>query len=275
MRKLKFFFSFIVAAIVFAACHTPTNITYFQDLKDKDALQSLEAKVITLQPLDQISIIVNSREPQLAAMFNMPYYTRRIGETQSLTASNAVTNSQASQYISGYTVDSKGEIDFPILGKIKVAGMTREAVSEDIKARLIASNQIKDPVVTIEYMNLGVTVMGEVTRPGRYKIDRDRFTIMDALGLAGDLTINGERKDIAVLRHGVGTTDQVMRVDLTKGAELYSSPAFYIQQGDIIYVNPNEKRQRESTVNGNNLRSSSFWISLASLLTSVSVLIFK
>lgn len=273
--KLNTFAMCALVTLVFCACSTPKNITYFQDLNDKSSIQTLEAKVVTLQPLDQISIIVNSREPSISAMFNMPYYTRRIGDTQSLTANNSVASSTSSQYISGYTVDSKGEIDFPIIGKIKVAGMTREAVAADIKARLIASNQIKDPVVTIEYMNLGVTVMGEVARPGRYKIDRDRFTVMDALGLAGDLTINGERKNITVLRHTLGTADEVIRLDLTSGYSLYSSPGFYIQQGDIIYVSPNDKRQRESTVNGNNLRTSSFWISLASLLTSVAVLIFK
>ena len=133
---------------------------------------------------------------------------------------------------------------------------------------------MNDPVVTVEFMNLGVSVLGEVSKPGRYKIDRDKFTIFDAIGLAGDLTINGERQNITVVRHN-GENDDFYQIDLTRGYQIYSSPAYYIKQGDVIYVAPNDKRRRESTVNGNNVRSSSFWISLASLLTSVAVLLFK
>ena len=133
---------------------------------------------------------------------------------------------------------------------------------------------MKDAVVTVEFMNLGFSVLGEVTRPGRYKIDRDRFTLFDALGLAGDLTINGERENVTLVRHN-GKDDEVYKLNLLDSQSLYASPAFFIQQGDMIYVTPNEKRQRESTINGNNVRSSSFWISLASLVTSVSVLVFK
>ena len=100
------------------------------------------------------------------------------------------------QSISGYTVDSHGDIDFPVLGKIHLAGLTREEAENSIKSLLIESRQIKDPVVIVEFMNLGFSVLGDVSRPGRYKIDRDRFTLFDALSLAGDLTINGQREDV-------------------------------------------------------------------------------
>jgi len=220
--------------------------------------------------MDQISIVVSCRDPQVAAMFNLPMYTRRIGEQASL--STGV--SSGSTGMSGYTVKSDGTIDFPIIGSIDVAGLTREETEDLIKEKLVDSRQIKDPVVTVEFMNLGFSVLGEVASPGRYAIDRDKFTILDALGRAGDLTINGMRENVTLLRKE-GLKDQVYRINLLNGQQLYGSPAFYVQQGDIIYVTPNEKRIRESTINGNTVRSTSFWISLSSLATSVIVLIIN
>ena len=265
----------VLPLVLLAACATPANIVYFQDSGNGETFVPAEVRPICLKPMDQVSIIVNSRDPQVTAMFNLPYYTYRIGEAQSVTSLAGSSSSfTASNSISGYTVDSEGYIDFPVIGKVKVVGLTREQTAEHIKKLLIDSKQIKDPSVTVEFMNLGFSVLGEVTRPGRYKIDRDRFTLFDALGLAGDLTINGQRENVTLIRHD-GSKDQVFKVNLLDSKAVYASPAFYVQQGDVIYVTPNEKRQRESTVNGNNLRSSSFWLSLASLATSVAVLIFK
>lgn len=276
MRKLSFLpLAFCGACVLFiASCKAPENVEYFQDLTDSSMVRLANSEMITIRPLDQISIIVNSRDAQIASMFNKPFYTHRLGENnQSLTSGSSVATS-ASQYVSSYTVDSQGEIDFPILGKIYVAGMLREEVAADLKERLVASNQIKDPVVTVEFLNLGVSVLGEVNKPGRYKIDRDRFTILDAISLAGDLTINGERSNVRLLRNE-GGQDHVYWLDFTSGKQMYNSPAYFVHQGDVIYVSPNDKKKRESTVNGNNVRSTSFWISIASLLTSLAVLIFK
>lgn len=258
-----------------ASCATPANIAYFQDAVNDTTLTPAKARPIRLKPNDQISVIVNSRDPQVTAMFNLPYYTSRIGETQTLT-STAGTNSSltTSNAISGYTVDANGYIDFPIIGPVLVADRTREQTAEHIKELLIESRQIKDPVVTVEFMNLGFSVLGEVNRPGRFKIDRDRFTILDAIGLAGDLTINGQREDVTLIRHD-GKKDHVYKLNLLDARQMYASPAFYIQQGDVIYVTPNDKRRREATINGNNVRSSSFWISIGSLATSVALLIFR
>lgn len=258
-----------------ASCATPANIAYFQDAVNDTTLTPAKARPIRLKPNDQISVIVNSRDPQVTAMFNLPYFTNRIGETQTLT-STAGTNSSLSysNSISGYTVDANGYIDFPVIGPILVADRTREQTAEHIKELLIESRQIKDPVVTVEFMNLGFSVLGEVNRPGRFKIDRDRFTILDAIGLAGDLTINGQREDVTLIRHD-GKKDHVYKLNLLDARQMYASPAFYIQQGDVIYVTPNDKRRREATINGNNVRSSSFWISIASLATSVALLIFR
>ena len=264
-----------IGIALFASCGTPRNIVYFQDVYDATILTEGKARAIRLKPTDQISVIVNTRDPQVTAMFNLPYFSNRIGETQSLTSTAGTGSSLSySNAISGYTVDSEGYIDFPILGKILVADRTREETAEHIKELLIESRQVKDPVVTVEFMNLGFSVLGEVNKPGRFKIDRDLFTILDAVSLAGDLTINGQRENVTLIRHE-GKKDHVYQVSLLNAKQLYSSPAYYLQQGDIIYVTPNNKRRRESTVNGNTIRTSSFWFSLASMATSIAVLIFK
>ncbi len=272
MKALNNLTMAVLSAALLWSCATPTNIAYFQDMEESQVLQNQKVTPIRLKPMDQVSIIVNTRVPEVTAMFNMPYYTNRIGETQSLTSASGTNYSLSASNISGYTLDADGNIDFPVLGKINLAGKTREEAANYIKELIVASKQTKEAVVTVEFMNLGFSVLGEVTRPGRYKIDRDRFTIFDALGLAGDLTINGQRENVTLVRHN-GQADEVFKLNLLDAGQLYSSPAFYVQQGDMIYVLPNEKRVRESTVNGNTVRSSSFWISLASLTTSVIVLV--
>ena len=267
MRKIAVLFA--SAAILFA-CSTPTNIVYLQDAGDDEVIQAIKSSPIRLKPMDQISVIVNSREPQIAAMFNLPYFTHRLGEAQSLSgASGNMGASASAQNISGYTVDSEGDIDFPVIGKIRVQGLTRAEAAAHIKDELIRSNQIKDPVVTVEFMNLGFSVLGEVNRPGRYRIDRDEFSVFDAISLAGDLTINAERENLTLVRDYGSDKERFFKIDLTNAASTFGSPAYYLEQGDIIYVTPNPKRRRESTVSANSAFTPSFWISLATAVTSV------
>lgn len=256
-------------AVLLSSCATPKEVVYFQDLQQTDGtLAAVQAKEIRVRPDDKISIIVNSRDPQLTDLFNLPYVSRQLGQTL-----RSVTSTYGqSQGVSGYTVDSEGNIDFPVLGKIHVEGMTREEIGRCIKDELIGQDLVKDPIVTVEFMNLTVSVMGEVAKPGRYAIERDRITILDALSMAGDLTIYG-RRDAVMVQRMEGDTLQVYQLNLVSGQDVYNSPAFYLQQNDLVYVAPNDVKVRESTVNGNNIRSTSFWISLGSLLTSVAVLI--
>ena len=256
-------------AALLSSCATPKEVVYFQDLQQTDGtLAAVQAKEIRVRPDDKISIIVNSRDPQLTDLFNLPYVSRQLGQTL-----RSVTSTYGqSQGVSGYTVDSEGNIDFPVLGKIHVEGMTREEIGRCIKDELIGQDLVKDPVVTVEFMNLTVSVMGEVAKPGRYAIERDRITILDALSMAGDLTIYG-RRDAVMVQRMEGDTLQVYQLNLVSGQDVYNSPAFYLQQNDLVYVAPNDVKVRESTVNGDNIRSTSFWISLGSLLTSVAVLI--
>lgn len=256
----------LVALLLMGSCTTP-KVAYFQEVEPGTLEEISHPKDIRLQPEDKISIIVNSKDPLLVNLFNLPFVSRQLG--------NSVINSNmTSQGISGYTINQEGNIDFPVLGAVHVGGMTREEVASHIKKELIENNLVKDPVVTVEYMNLTVTVLGEVANPGRFSIDKDRLTLLDALSMAGDLTIYGKRDNVSVQREEGGK--QVMyKVNINSGKELYASPVYYLQQNDVIYVEPNSVRARQSTVNGNNIRSASFWMSLASLLTTIVVLFVK
>lgn len=246
------------------SCAAP-KVAYFMDMKQGAAEQVLNPLEIRVRPEDKISILVNSKDPLLMDLFNLPIISRQIG------SSSGTSNSQG---ISGYTVNKDGNIDFPVLGKIHVEGMTREEIAAHIKDKLMTQNLVKDPVVTVEFMNLTVSVLGEVAHPGRFNIDKDRLTLLDALSMAGDLTIHGKRENVLVQREENGKKI-LYQVNLNSGYDLYASPVYYLQQNDIVYVEPNSMRARQATVNGNNVRSASFWMSLASLLTTITVLIVK
>lgn len=250
--------------LLLASCSTPKGIAYFQDLSSVDGQRIAGAKEITVRPKDKVSIIVNCKSPELTALFNLPYVTQRLGENSRST----IASGYSQGYISGYTVDDRGCIDFPVLGEISVAGMTRDQIAAEIKRELNERGQAADAVVTVDFMNLYYQVLGEVAKPGRYAIDKDAVTILDAIGTAGDLTIYGKRENVRVLRNENGKA-RTYEVNLCSAADLISSPAYYIQQNDVIYVDPNDVRARQSTVNGNNVRSTSFWISLTSLAATV------
>lgn len=258
----------LAALLIFivTGCSTPKEIAYFQDLKPGETeLDITDATEITIRPKDELSILVNSQDSRLTNLFNLPIISQQVGVENS---------SSASRGLSGYTVDTNGDIDFPVLGKIHVQGMTREQIAEKIKSELTAQDLVKDPVVTVKFMNLTVSVMGEVNNPGRYSIDKDEVTILDALSMAGDLTIYGKREKVMVLRKENGK-QRVYGVNLCSADHVYTSPVYYLKQNDVVYVEPNDTKARQSTVNGNTVRSTSFWISLASLMTTIAVLIVK
>jgi len=252
--------------LLLAGCSAPRNIAYMQDIRS-DERRDVAAVHVTARPGDKISIVVNSKNPELADMFNLPIMTHRIGQPMN-------SGNNYNQQVSSYTVDSNGNIDFPILGEVHVEGMKREKIASYIKNELVRKNQVKDAVVIVEFLNMGVSVMGEVNRPGRFSIDRDHLTLLDALSMAGDLTIYGKRENVLVIRQEDGV-ETFYRVNLCDARSLQTSPAYYLKQNDMVYVEPNEVRARHSTVNGNNIRSTSFWMSLASLLMTLGVLIFK
>jgi polysaccharide export outer membrane protein len=262
VKKIIYFLFFIM---LLTSCGSTRNISYLQDVPVHAVTTKVEGDNITIHPRDMLYIMVSSKNPQLAMLFNLPRVQLGINNTE-------MTNTQRGDVL-GYTVDSNGYIDFPVLGKIKIAGLNREEVESLIKETLIARDLIKDPVVTVIFSNLTFSVLGEVANPGQYNINKDQITILEALSKAGDLTIHGKRDKVFVIREN--ETDRITyQLDL-RSSMIYNSPAFYIRQNDVIYIEPNKVRASQSTVNGNNVRSVSLWLSIASFFTTIGVLIFK
>lgn len=242
------------------SCSSSKDIVYYQDVDAIAELNVPPAQEIVLMPGDKISVIVSCKDPKLTELFNLTYVSQKLG--------GASGNGQ----VSGYTIDSEGFIDVPAIGKVHVAGITRKEAEDKVKQTIIAQEQATEAVVTIEFMDLNIEILGEIARPGRYAIDKDVFTLIEALSAAGDLTIYGKRENVLVMRKENGV-QKSYRVNLCSAQDVFNSPAFYLKQNDIIYIEPNDTRARQSTVNGNNVRSTSFWLSVASFLTSI-VLVF-
>lgn len=253
-----------LVCLLFASCATNKKISYFQDAINADSARiALPSPEIRLRTEDKVSIVVNSQDPELTAMFNLPYITRSVGGT---TYSNM---SGAGHGVSCYTIDQDGNIDFPVLGSLHIAGMTRNELTSFIKNELISKNLVNDPVVTVEFANLQYSIFGEVRTPGQYNINSDKMTLLEAISRAGDMTINGKRQNVMVLRSDSLGNVLTYTVDMTSIDSVVNSPVYYLCQNDMIYVEPTKKRARESTANGNVFASPSFWISTASAITTL------
>ena len=254
----------LMAAV--AACgpsQTYKNINYMQDVQRDTVMNMKASQGILVQPMDMISIVVSHRDPELAAMFNLSNATYQAGSE---------SGNRNTYRLLGYSVDNHGDIDFPIVGKIHIAGMSRWEVAETVKAELENRNLLRDAVVTVQFMNFQISVLGEVSHPGTYTIMGDKLSILEALSLAGDLTIYGRRDNVQVTREENGKR-RIYVVDL-RSTDLYNSPAYYLRQNDVLYVEPNEVRAGQSTINENNFRSVRFWASLGStVLSAANILI--
>lgn len=273
LKKHSLFF--LALALLLSSCDVSKRITYFQDIQEKDVSAGMEMQPspeIRLRPEDKVSIIVNSKVPELTTLFNLPYTSRVIGPSSE-------TTSYTTHGTSAYVIKTDGNIDFPVLGLVQAAGKTRDELASHIKSELMNRNLVNDPVVTVEFINLQFSVMGEVRSPGTYRITRDRITILDALSMAGDLSIDGKRDNVLVLRPDTSGNITAYNVDMRSFDNVKRSPAYFIHQNDYIYVEPNAKRANQSTVNANTVQSVSFWISVASFLasmaTTISVLMIR
>lgn len=258
------------------SCSTPGNVAYFQNAEYIRGMALQDEQPLRLRPKDKINIVVNTPDPMLAQQFNLTsvtYSMRTLGSTL-LPQTSAGGNGGGTTQLLAYTVDEQGDIDFPVLGKVAVRGKTRQEVAIYLHNRLIERDLVKSPIVTVEYVNMSVSVLGEVNKPGRIDIQTDNFTIIDAIAQAGDLTIDGERENVMVMRE-VDGEDQTYIINLCDRQSLLYSPAYYLQQNDVVYVSPNSKRKREAYSTGNTLSQPSLWISVASLLTTLGALLIK
>ena len=256
---LKIVLSLVVTFLALG-CSTVPKIAYLRDLPVETPIRLQETQDLTLKPGDRLQISVFSRDRELSNMFNL--YEGGYG-------GYGGGSYGGGSYGAGhpYTVDKNGEIEMPILGRIKVSGKTRLEVADLVKYRLLAGQLLMDPTVLVEYYDLSFYALGELSTNGRISIPRDNINIMQAITLAGDLTINGRRDNVMVLRteNGVQTP---YYLDLTDPQSVYNSPVFYLQQNDMIYVEPTALRANQSTLMANQTRNPTFWMStITSVIT--------
>ena len=248
--------------ILFSCC-TPKNYNYLEDLHNGEILSTQKNGIIKLAPYDKISIIVKSKNPEISNLFN-----------NSIVQDVSSGYTSGIQYLTGYTINQDGNIEFPVLGAIRIAGLTKNEAEQLIKEKLISNGMLKDALITIEYMNLSYSVLGEVASPGQKQINKDVTNIFEALGTAGDIDIYGKRDSVMIIRNE-NDQKKVYILNLNSAKDVYSSDAYYIHQNDLIYVKSNDVKIRQRTVNGNNTRNLSFWASVVSVITTIAVLRFK
>lgn len=244
---------FIVFSIF--SCTNKQKIIYFQGALSNS--ESNKNYTPVFHSDDLLSIIVSCIDIDAVKPFNL--------QSNNLN-SNIGGYTQGAPTPPGYLIDSEGNIDFPVIGKIKLGGLTRKDAVEQLKESL--KPFLKEPNIQIRIMNYKVTVLGEVRNPGTFTIPNERITLPEAIGIAGDLTINGQRKNVLVIRETDGKRSET-RVDLTT-KEVFSSPVFYLQQNDVVYVEPNRAKVNSSAVNPGNL---SLILSAVSLFITIAVLI--
>ena len=255
------------AIILLSACSTPKNIAYFPEISNGTTITMAANKGITLKTNDKLSIVVNTKSAELNNVLNMPINAQIIGgsEMQSI---------NQGQGVSGYIVDSEGNIDFPMIGKVKAEGLSRTELASHLKKLLEEKNLAKDAVVTVGFMNIGFSIIGEVNSPGFYTFENDKTTLLQALSRAGDMNLYGNRNNVKVVRMN-GDKQEIYVINMLDTEALMKSPAYILQQNDVVYVEPNNYRKRQATANASEITKASFWLSAVSAIATLAVLIFK
>lgn len=258
----KYSILLVLCLVLFSACKTPKDIVYLQDLQEKVPVATQPGGEIRFMRGDRLNIAVYSRDEKIRQLFSI----------------GGVNGMQTMNYGNGgggyYTVDENGEIDFPVLGQVRIEGLTRIEVARQIKEQIISNGLCNDPVVIVLFSNMNFSVLGEFKGAGQQQINKDRITLIEAIAMSGDLGIDGLRKNVLVVRQE-GDQQVPYRVDLTDASNVYNSPVYYVRQNDVIYVEPNDKAKRNSTVMGNTAFSPGFWMSVVSFLTSMGLLIYN
>lgn len=261
---MKYFFllkktiPFLFILLVFS-CKPREELVYYQNIDGLTTPEKSSTYEIKIQPDDLLLIIVSAEDPESAIPFNL--------NTVSVPTTGGVTSVyvRGQESMQSYLVDISGTIDFPVLGKLKVGGLSRTELMQLLKSQI--SKYIKNPIINVRLMNFKVSVQGEVTLPGNYSINSDRVTLIEALSMAKDLTIYGKRDNILIIRD-VNGVKSYNRIDITK-ADFINSPFYYLAQNDVVYVEPNKTRINGAAVGAN----TGVLISITSLLITVITLI--
>jgi polysaccharide export outer membrane protein len=252
-------FLILIAGILIFSCSTPKDVVYFQDVGEYMTDRNIDTFNVYIHKNDLLAIMVNSKATEAALPFNLPMVNYYVGG-----------DSYGQQRVLGYLVDSEGNIEFPVIGKLNVEGLTRNELRDLIRGKLIAGGYLNDPIITINFINFRVSVLGEVNNPGSFNVSGERTTILEALSMAGDLTIYGKRSRVAVIREIKGRRT-ILYHDLTN-TDIFKSPFYFLQQNDIVYVEPNKRKIQLSNINQNN--SASVWLSVGTIImTATSIII--
>lgn len=250
-NSFKIFALFTILGLVISSCGSKKEVVYFQDASSYETIVSDNSKMNKFKVDDVIGINVSTLDPAASVPFNL-FTTPKEGEY-----------GQPQQL--DYIVDDNGEIDFPVLGPIKVVGLSPEETKALLKEKL--KPYLKDPIINIRLRNFTVTVLGQVSRPGTYQVNGEQITILEALGLAGDADIKGKRTNVLVIRDFNGTKVYT-RIDLTS-KEVLNSPVYYLTQNDVVYVEPNKSAITQSSLDSR----TNIAISIASLVITSTILL--
>ncbi|MDO6802753.1 polysaccharide biosynthesis/export family protein [Wenyingzhuangia sp. 1_MG-2023] len=244
--------TFVLSLFIISSCASRKDVIYLQDLADSNKIgfDTLSFSSPKFKTDDRLTINVSSINPEAARPFNLYVASFNLGGLR--------VNQQEQQ---SYLVDNNGEISFPELGKLRVAGKTRIELESFLEEKL--KPFLPDVKVNVQLVNFRISILGEVTRPGEFLINRDKTTILQALGLAGDLTIHGKRSDIKLIRENNGKLEYY-KIDL-RTKDLINSPAYYLQQNDVVYVSPNKPQVNASASSP----TASYIISATGLLITI------
>ena len=262
MKSISKIIATIIVATALIGCNASKRVIY--DFNKEAAVKSLLADgQIRIKPHDRITIVVSSQNPELAAPFNSATsYNSLSVNPLGASSSNGIQSVQVR------TVDENGMLEFPMIGKIECKGKTRKELADEIAKKIIDGGYISDAIVNIQFADMKFFVLGEVARPGQFDITRDKITVLEALAMAGDMTIFGNRENVAVIRRNGDKEYEVFELNFLEGGQM-TSPAFYLQQGDVVYVQPNKYKAATSEINQNR----TFWLSIVSTLITATSLV--
>lgn len=260
--KKNLVFVALAFALLCASCSAPKNVAYLKNSDEVDLSQSAYLYDARIMPKDVLTITVNTVNPDAAAPFNLSVPTSFNNQTRS-------TYSQP--ILQTYLVDNNGVIEFPVLGTLKVGGLTKSECEKLIHDKIMPYlNAKENPVVTVRMANYKISVLGEVNRPGMFTVSNEKINIFEALAQAGDLTIYGVRDNVKLIRENAKGRKEIHTVVLND-ASLINSPYYYLQQNDILYVEPNKVKARNSTVG----QTTTLWFSATSILISMASLLYN
>jgi len=251
---------FILGALLLASCATNKRAAYIQQVQTDIPTAIEQDYQIRIKPFDRLTVTINSKDPELAAPFNAASSYNSLNGLSSYSSSS-------NGNLQILTVDKEGKIQLPIIGEIDCDGLTRNELAKKIENTIRENGMVHDPIVIIQFADVKFSVLGEVARPGQFSITKDRISLFDALAMAGDLTIYGQRENVALIREENGMRT-VHYFDL-KNPDILTSPYFYLQQDDVVYVTPNKYKAQAGEINQNR----SFYISLVSVAVSVATLL--